>query len=113
MDHNTLVFSYCKDNQELFEYENNEFSVLFSIVPVNIQVALIRFVNKTDHKVISCPPGFSFQTYPDKIEVVPFNNQYFVTWFDSYEILYEGDVIWSLINQKQQSIHFGDCITKK
>ena len=113
MDHNTLVFSYCKDNQELFEYENNEFSVLFSIVPVNIQVALIRFVNKTDQKVIPCTLGFSFQTYPDKIEVVPFNNQYFVTWFDSYEMLYKGDVIWSLINQKQQSIHFGNCITKK
>ena len=104
-------YSYKNQNDKvfLFEYEGENVRVTFKISPVNNNIAVLQFINNENDQVVIQPPqGFTVRTYPAHIPIAPFNNGFFVTWVENYELLFGEEVIWSLTNQKQQAYKYCD-----
>lgn len=99
-------YSYKKNNQKRYQYTDAAGMQYFiQITPVNINVATVQFFATVAFVPphIAPPAGFVFN---DKVAgaVAPFMNSFFITWAADYELLHNGNEIWRLTNQKQQSV---------
>lgn len=97
-------FSYKNDNINIVIIDVN---ILLRIERIDQNVARIYFVNSHDN-AIRIPAGVILRDVINNTNVprVTLNGaeSYVITWASNYTLLYNGDEILNLENQKQQSM---------
>lgn len=93
-------FSYKQDYVSYLALDNN---LTIKIERVNNDVARVYLVNA--QQVQQPVPANVVITDAAGIAVRPFLNNFFITWFDSYTLLRNGQPHMVLNNQKEQAIH--------
>jgi hypothetical protein len=99
-------YSYKNTQARRFSFTdtNNNHTYYFQITPVNSNVAAVQFYqDNTFLAHVAIPANFTLVTAND-VGVLAFNQAFFITWIDSYELRYNNVAIWKLTNQKQQSV---------
>lgn len=100
-------YSYknLKPNAFIFEDTANHTTYYFQIFPINNNVAAIQFCSDdTMQDSIGIPAGFALDEVGQGPVAVAFQS-YFITWIADYSLRFNGVEIWSVTNQKQQSIN--------
>ena len=112
------IFHYldCKSDEKTssatFRYTYKEYDkekpFYFKLSKVNMNIAVLSFIDYGNNQEIIVPPANFILTANNGVNILPFQNQFFITWAENYQLTHFGDVIWELITQKQQSILFDE-----
>ena len=110
-------YSFINPKPDLFVYEfqdrDTKRRVVFELSAVNIDVAVIQFMdNEKTQKVIPTPQGFWLRTSPGFVRIPPKFDAFFVTWTNNYELLFGDRIIWKLESTRQQTYSCCENITQ-
>lgn len=93
-------YSYLADYTLSFEHGEQR----LEIGPVNSGIAAIYFVNK-DGARVNPPRGYTL-TSKSSGPISPFGSpgMFYITWFEDYDLRYNGDLIYSVNNPRTQIV---------
>lgn len=108
-------YSYANKETRLFSYsyeldDDEVATIIFRLSPVNINVASLEFVTSS-RQVVDIPRGFELYSHGDKI-LSHSGKEFFITWVDDYKLYHDGNLIFCLSNNKQQSYSMRDAVTE-
>jgi hypothetical protein len=95
-------FSYETDSERVIGL-NQQFKA--KLVRLDQGIASLRFLNANELELAAIPPGFSLKHTSSGADAARMENAFIVSWAASYELLYNGQEVMQLHNERQQAIH--------
>ena len=101
------TFSYAERKQDdapRFNYDARDRFIYFQLCRLDHGIAYVRFFrSRTDDSDVPVPDGLHI--LDSKGEQCPaLEQRLYVTWFESYNMWYKGEIIWTLREERQQTI---------
>jgi hypothetical protein len=96
------TFNYETDSERVIGL-NQQFKA--KLVRLDAEIASFAFLNADDLDLAAIPAGFSLRRTNSGADAARMGNNFLVYWAASYDLLYNGQEVMQLHNDRRQTIH--------